>query len=281
MRLSSNLLKTFTPLIFLIPSLVIGITIDCSHVRVDGVDFDFSPLDAPHAIWTIEDHPPSYTNTTFTVNICRPLKKTKGVPKDEDCNNNARGEISQPTFHYPCFIRDVGVRSFLTCVAVCAIERLYNPSEDVISVEKTVNIAGEFSTTLGGALDPAWTRLKSSKSTADREKEGVRLELHGGKYQKQDQMAIIEFLCKKDDDGKDTEKRDEDKEEPPNHDDGGSEQGDGHGGTLKYISWETEDDKAKVLRLEWNTKFACEDAAGAGGSQSSSHWGFFTWLIIM
>ena len=36
-----------------------------------------------------------------------------------------------------------------------------------------------------------------------------------------------------------------------------------------------------VLRLRWKTVHACEDQAGQGGRGSSSHWGFFTWFIIM
>lgn len=36
-----------------------------------------------------------------------------------------------------------------------------------------------------------------------------------------------------------------------------------------------------VLRLTWHTELACEDSETDGGSSSSEHWGFFTWLIIL
>lgn len=124
-------------------------------------------------------------------------------------------------------------------------------------------------------LDPHWARLKSSASSADREKEGIRLEMNGGKYEGRKQKAIIEFLCN----AKSEERRrdmsavaEEDGQE-------GEEADDEHGGKLKLLSWEDEED-IKVLRLEWITKYACEDADD-GNDSSSGHWGFFTWFILM
>ena len=125
-------------------------------------------------------------------------------------------------------------------------------------------------------------RLKTSKSTSEREKEGIRLELNGGKYQQQKEKAIIEFLCLKDD--KKTEKRDDEEEEggdEDSHDADGKVQDDGEGGKLTWISWDVEEDDTQVLRLQWDTKYACEDAASNARGSGGGHWGFFTWLIIM
>ncbi|KAL9626717.1 MAG: hypothetical protein Q9164_007811, partial [Protoblastenia rupestris] len=58
-----------------------------------------------------------------------------------------------------------------------------------------IPIAGDYSLTTGGDLNPQWTRLKSSASSEDREKEGLRLEMGGGKFENRKQKAIIEFLC--------------------------------------------------------------------------------------
>lgn len=51
--------------------------------------------------------------------------------------------------------------------------------------------------------------------------------------------------------------------------------------SLRFKSYGTVDNVG-VLRLDWLTKYACEDfEEGDDDANSSSHWGFFTWLIIM
>lgn len=79
------------PLLLLLPAVVSAVTFDCSHVRVDGQSFDLSELGGPHSVWRIEDTPPSLLNTTFTIDVCSPLKKTKGVAKDDECATGTRG----------------------------------------------------------------------------------------------------------------------------------------------------------------------------------------------
>ena len=165
---------------------------------------------------------------------------------------------------------------------VCAIERLTNTVENITTILKTIPIAGAFSHTTGGALDPKWTRLRSSASSADRENEGLRLEMHGGNNDGKKQKAIFEFLC--DAPLGDTKSRDLSEtltavgEE--GHDKSGEEVADGHEGNIKLWSWEDEGDET-VLRLKWITKYACEDAKDGGSGSTSGHWGFFTWFIIM
>ena len=56
------------------------------------MSWDLSALDGPHSLYTIHKHDPTYSNTTFTLNFCRPLKKSPDTPKNEDCWNNARGK---------------------------------------------------------------------------------------------------------------------------------------------------------------------------------------------
>ena len=187
----------------------------------------------------------------------------------------------------------------VTIPIVCARQQLINTeSHDTID-DSMIPIAGDYSHTIGGALDPKWTRLKTSPSIADREKEGLRLEMNGGKYYKRKQKAIIEFICLRESTDVDRrrdeiphlyEEEAEDKdsgEDPPNDDDdddddnkSGQVTDDGHGGKLKFIRWQEEED-ANVLRLEWDTEHACEDASDSGDKSGSGHWGFFTWFIIM
>ncbi|KAL8852560.1 MAG: hypothetical protein Q9221_002556 [Calogaya cf. arnoldii] len=240
--------------------------LDCTSIRDDKQSFDLSALGNPISVMTSEDHSPSptKTNTTFTIDICQKLEKAKGVPKEEDCPNGSR---------------------------VCAIRRLVNTFENSTSFEDAIPIAGQFTLNGGTELDPEITRLKTSSSASDREKEGFRLALHGPKYPDkngQKQKAVIEFLCldkaeekKEEKRGLDARKDDEDDEE--DHSATGEIADDGHGGTLKYLDYSLVGEE-KVLSLEWRTKYACEDAAKKGGddkSSSSGHWGFFTWFIIM
>lgn len=150
-------------------------------------------------------------------------------------------------------------------------------------------IAGEFSTSIGGALDPHWKLLTSSDSPPDREKEGLRLTMNGGKYTENHktvkQKAVVNFYCLPD--GKTDEtlrRRDEILAADDDDDDGGDRSGeevdDEHGGRIKLISWDMVED-IRVLSLEWHTKYACADAKDPEGGSSSGHWGFFTWFIIM
>ncbi|KAL8996948.1 MAG: hypothetical protein Q9169_003654 [Polycauliona sp. 2 TL-2023] len=256
-------------LLLLLPTLTYGTSVDCSNIRDDKQSFDISALGNPISVMTYEDHSPSptKTNTTFTIDICKPLKKAKGIPKEEDCPNGTR---------------------------VCAIQRLVNTFENSTSFEAAIPIAGQYTLHGGTELDPDITRLKTSSTASDREKEGFRLVVHGPKYPEKNghkQQAVIEFLCadkaeekmkgkrglvvaRKDEDAEDGDEED--------HSATGEVADDGHGGTVKYIDYSMVGD-SQVLSLEWRTKFACEDAAKKGGNDknSSGHWGFFTWFIII
>ena len=70
--------------------------IDCKQrIVVDGRKFDFSKLDAPHSVSVIdEDSPPAVYNTTWTVNVCRPIPINKDLPnyKEEQCPSGTNGE---------------------------------------------------------------------------------------------------------------------------------------------------------------------------------------------
>lgn len=155
--------------------------------------------------------------------------------------------------------------------------------EDKIDVVEAIPIAGEYSTTIGGRLEPHWTRLKTSGLSGDKGKEGLRLSMEGGST-KEKQRAVVEFLCPPKSEerrrlrrAKDDEDDDEDDDTAP-----GEEVDDGAGGRLKYVSYESAGE-VKVLNLEWTTQHACEDAKDDNNEKKSSsgHWGFFTWLIIM
>jgi Autophagy-related protein 27 len=72
----------------------------CKEVVADGQKFDFGALAGPHTVVTTEFSPPSYYNTTYTLDICAPLKRKGEVPKGYECPNGSRGEFSF-SFFFP------------------------------------------------------------------------------------------------------------------------------------------------------------------------------------
>ncbi|KAL8715552.1 MAG: hypothetical protein Q9220_000888 [cf. Caloplaca sp. 1 TL-2023] len=259
------------PYILLFLPAITSATFDCAHIRESKQSFDISALGEPISVMTSEDHSPSptMTNTTYTIDICKKLDKAKGIPKEEDCPNGTR---------------------------VCGIQRLVNTYENTTSFEAAIPIAAQFTLGSGFELDAKVTRLKTSSSAHDREKEGFRVELNGPKYPAKNgkkQKAIIEFLCH--DKAEERSERDllakkaevsaakdEDEDDEEDHTAEGEITDDQHGGKLRYMGYGDVGD-FKVLALEWKTKYACENAKGGGedGTKGSGHWGFFTWFIII
>ncbi|KAF6835272.1 autophagy-related protein 27 [Colletotrichum plurivorum] len=261
-------------------------TIDCEHIRVDDVSFNFKALGGPHSVVTSRWHPPTFTNTSYTVDICKPLKRKGDVNKDEQCPNGTR---------------------------VCAIERSSRPNGDKDEVERVIPIAGELADRGGQALDAKVERLKSSDSNSDAKKEGVRLILNGGSYplgpKGKHQKAIIEFICDKEKNGDEGETSPEDKydvspeqllrareENQDDKDKDKGKEGDEPSPDEKQILkpdtaliWDSygpaEKGDEDVLRLTWHTKYACEDSFGKPSEpengDTSSHWGFFTWFVVL
>ena len=125
--------------------------------------------------------------------------------------------------------------------------------------------------------------MSKSPSNSDAEKEGVRLEMGGGIYSGKKHKVIVELLCLREEERVRRELLRERQEEDSGGDDGEPQEikgavDDGKGGTLKFVSF-TEAEEG-TLRLQWDTKYACEDARDKENS-GNGHWGFFTWLIIM
>ena len=168
---------------------------------------------------------------------------------------------------------------------MCAVERVVNPIENITIIERVIPIAGNFELSLGPALDPKWTRLKTSSRPADRGREGVELEIGGGRYPQdskngEKQKAVVEFLCDKKPEERRGNLRRDGQEEGDGEGNEKDSADDGEGGTLSFSSYEMVGDE-RVLGLTWQTKYACEDAQEDSGRSGGGHWGFFTWFIIM
>lgn len=227
--------------------------------------FDLSALSGPHQVSHIVHHPPSISNTTYTLDICRALKVPKKTPKKDTCPNSTR---------------------------VCAIERVSNAGDDESVVASVIPIAGNFDH--GRPIDAMVTRLKTDEDERGN-REGLRLELHGGQYplgkKGRKQKAVIELLCHKNGDDDDKrramqEKR-KDVDDDDEDDDGGEEKDESDTEGLKFVSYgpgKGDEKDEDILQLEWVTKHACEgrtDKDGEDPSSQKGHWGFFTWFIIM
>ncbi|WPH03563.1 Hypothetical protein R9X50_00644400 [Acrodontium crateriforme] len=263
----------------LLPTAIQAVTFDCNHVEIDRQKFNLSPLSGPKAVhWQVAS-PPSITNTTFTLDICKPLKKDSNIANEEQCPSGTR---------------------------VCAIERDYamavkDDGKNDGTVHKVIPIAGEFATSHGRSLDPKVTRLKDGSSNEDAEREGLRVELNGGRYPDsrsgRTQRAIIEFLCDRNLDGTEgfTEAETDSSNITPREYKAMAKRQDGDNDdielpdldkdkSLQFVSYKAEGKEGEidVLRLTWKTKYACEgEASKTPNSPAKGNWGFFTWFIII
>ena len=141
-----------------------------------------------------------------------------------------------------------------------------------------IDVAGQYSASIGGDIEPKYTRLKTSSSSADSQHEGLRMELHGGRYENQRQKAIIEFLCIKNGEGE-IEEREQDDGEDKDDSKGQRKVDDGNGGKLIFKDWKPNVEGVAIYWLEWNTNYACEDVQSDTGK--SGGWGFFSWFFFV
>jgi hypothetical protein len=267
----------------------LAVALDCKNIRIDEHTFNLGALGGPHSVVTtrFEPNPGTHFNTTYTVDICQPLQKSKGK-KTDSCPNGTN---------------------------VCAITHMLRDEEDTI--ERVISIAGALENVGGSKFEYKATRLKSSESNSDSEKEGLRLVLMGGKHplsgpskERRPQQAIIEFLCDPEKEGtegewdsedeydgpklrtRDDEKKDDDKDGEDGEDGESSieHQLKKEDAALVWGSYKAEKDD-DVLRMTWYTKHACEKRDGNDkdkdggkdedeGNQSAS-WGLFTWFVII
>jgi len=88
---AQGMLGSLPALLVLSATAATAVSLDCKNVVVKGQHFDLSELAGPRAVHLLEENPPSLSNTTFTVDICNPLKRTKNVPKDNECQTGTYG----------------------------------------------------------------------------------------------------------------------------------------------------------------------------------------------
>ncbi|OJI97060.1 hypothetical protein ASPVEDRAFT_119560 [Aspergillus versicolor CBS 583.65] len=253
----------------LLPGLVSAINFDCEHIKKDNYKYDLSPLGGVHELYHAEKVDGSILNTTYVLNVCN-------------------------------ILGGAAIRGNLNCGRsrnICGFEYTYEDGNPTSS--RTFPIVG-LEPMGGGEKDVEITRLK----TDDSEVEGLRVKLTGGHYsngekKKKDAGAVIEFICDpalsgleglgeeepkrliraraedEDGDGEGDGEGNDDGE-----DDGPINNGTVPGRSLQFKSFGKADDDTYVLNLNWRTRYACDNYLEERGS-SSSHWGFFTWLIVI
>ena len=254
------------PALLLLPASISASTLDCNHLRIDKQSFNLKKLGGAKAVHDVVVKGPSIENNTYTIDICRPLRKDTSLDSDSRCPDGTR---------------------------VCVQKWIYRKNIDPL-VEYATPIAGVFPWSHGGQMETKLTRIKHSAGNSGDE-EGVIVELHGGKSDNgTKQKAIIKFLCDKSVSGNegfgdDAEMVDMDQytsmQRRKEDDDDTSHLPDlDKGKNLKFQSYKMEGDN-QVLRLEWKTKYACEGMANHkdpdDDTDKSGGWGFFTWFIII
>lgn len=76
----------------LLPGLAIASgTYDCGKIVLKGKPYDLRELGGPKSVLQSEPRASGFKNTTFTIDICKPLKKVNSEIK---CPNFARGKFS-------------------------------------------------------------------------------------------------------------------------------------------------------------------------------------------
>ncbi|KAK6387578.1 type II membrane protein [Exophiala oligosperma] len=243
---------------FLLAQLSAAASIDCENIRVGGKKFDISKLAGRHSI-TLHDtsRPPAEYNTTWSVNLCAPLKKIDGVRDADQCPMGTR---------------------------VCGVVQSWNPVDDPdkkhIEVENVIPIAGNFDSSTGKSLDPKVTRLKEQDVNAD----GLQIEFNGGYYNKNKQRAVIQLQCDPDRTGNEARRmrRDDKGKEGDDGTDDGDKDDETSSSSLSFVSYGPVEGKEKleVVRFNWKTKYACEDYADSDEAKKGG-WGFFTWFILI
>jgi hypothetical protein len=68
-------------------------SIDCAQIVDDGVSWDLSKLGGPRSVMHSVLTPPSMQNTTYTIDICKPLKRPESVKDMNKCPGGTRGEL--------------------------------------------------------------------------------------------------------------------------------------------------------------------------------------------
>ncbi|KAJ5682870.1 hypothetical protein N7462_006035 [Penicillium macrosclerotiorum] len=238
----------------LVPSLTTALSLDCAHINVDKYKYDLSPLGGVHEIYHVNETDGFVTNTTYVLNICNNLHKAANRGDDGKCGQTKR--ICGFVNRHP--VDGNGATRF---------------GFPIVGLDDMGH----------GSMEPELTRL----AKLDPETEGLRIKLAGGEFAGDDNEAkpkkagaIIDFQCDPDRSGLEglvTEEDSSDVDEKKRRDEGDEKT---QKRSLQFKSFKLDDDDTYILKLDWRTRYACDDYQ-RGKINNSNHWGFFTWMIII
>ena len=171
---------------------------------------------------------------------------------------------------------------------VCQIKHHWEEKDKKSIVEEVIPIAGALEEHGGSSFKWEATRIKAEGEGASG---GVKLTLKGGVYEQREQRAVVELRCNKTVSGTDNEWESEDeyvkpkaKREDKNADKGWGEPEYQLKKDKTELIWKgyKRDGNVDTLYLTWYTKHVCENAADTPPEPDpSSHWGFFTWIVVL
>jgi hypothetical protein len=69
--------------------------IGCDNIVAGGKSWDLSGLGGPKSALYSDGDGPSWKNVTYTVDICKPLRRSGKVAKEKECPHGTRGELLQ------------------------------------------------------------------------------------------------------------------------------------------------------------------------------------------
>ncbi|KAK0748531.1 autophagy-related protein 27 [Apiosordaria backusii] len=250
-------------------------TFDCEKLPVDGRTYNFKELAGPHTVVTGEYVAPSYHNTTYTIDLCGGLKRKGEVGRGERCPDGTR---------------------------VCAIKHKWDPKTDKASVDHFVPIVvghGENKATFEWEAKrlPSEETPKDEKDKDGKKKEGLKITMKGGRIKDgNSRLKLVEYeKVKRQAVGAKEEKKEKKEGDDDNEDTSTPEtQLRKEGAALIWEGYKT-DGETDTLALTWYTKFVCDKAVGdepgkgkepekgkdGEGEGESSHWGFFTWFVVL
>lgn len=80
-----------------LPAVILAATsFDCSDLVQDNIHFNLKELGGPFVVNNIIDDGISKTNQTFTIDLCRPLKKLSKLEAKYQCPSGTRGQLHLP-----------------------------------------------------------------------------------------------------------------------------------------------------------------------------------------
>ncbi|KAL2891194.1 Autophagy-related protein 27 [Ceratocystis lukuohia] len=267
-------------------------SLQCDSILANNHKYDLSPLRGPHSVVTTITEKNAIYNTTYTIDLCAPLKRVNdgSIPAREQCPEGTR---------------------------VCAVQRALHgkaDGENVSSdaddddkdkdkssepyIREAVPLAGALESFGGAAFEYTTTKLDGQENNG----EGFLLNLPGGVFpldvphkEQFPKKTVVRFLCDTEKTGLEGEwqaeveyanatSSSEDNKSAKMHKarndaKDAEKQFVNDGAALLFDSYQNEGpDATGTLHLTWKSKYACRSVPPAGGTQG---WGFFTWFIVL